>query len=97
MKLRPRILSRVNDIPLNIKFLIIYVVCILTPIILINAAFLDKFYKVVTQREENNYRISMERAKNDINTLIEEVLALATSISTEENIYNLLTPDTRCK
>ncbi len=90
MKLRPRILSRVNDIPLNIKFLIIYVVCILTPIILINAAFLDKFYTVVTQREENNYKISMERAKSDINTLIEGGIAVSHSISTDAIIYDLL-------
>ncbi len=90
MKPRPRILSRVNDIPLNIKFLIIYVVCILTPIILINAAFLDKFYTVVTQREENNYKISMERAKNDINTLIEGGIAVSHSISTDAIIYDLM-------
>ena len=90
MKLRPRILSRVNDIPLNIKFLIIYVLCILTPIIIINAAFLDKFYTVVTQREENNYKISMERAKSDINTLIEGGIAVSHSISTDAIIYDLL-------
>lgn len=90
MKTRPRILSKVNDIPLTIKFLIIYVVCILTPIILINVAFLEKFYTVVTQREENNYNISMERAKNDINTLIEGGIAASHSISTDATIYDLL-------
>ncbi|EPR14311.1 sensor histidine kinase [Ruminiclostridium papyrosolvens] len=90
MKPMPRILSRVNDIPLNIKFLIIYVVCILTPIIIINAAFLDKFYTVVTQREENNYKISMQRAKNDINTLIEGGIAVSHSISTDAIIYDLM-------
>ncbi len=90
MKTKPRILSKVNDIPLTIKFLIIYVVCILTPIILINVAFLEKFYTVVTQREENNYNISMERAKNDINTLIEGGIAASHSISTDATIYDLL-------
>ncbi|ACL74536.1 sensor histidine kinase [Ruminiclostridium cellulolyticum] len=90
MKLRPRILIRVNDIPLNIKFLIIYVLCILTPIIIINAAFLDKFYTVVTQREENNYQISMQRAKNDINALIEGGIAVSHSISTDAIIYDLM-------
>ncbi|HEX2927275.1 MAG TPA: sensor histidine kinase [Ruminiclostridium sp.] len=86
MKHKP--LSRVNDIPLNTKFLIIYVVCILTPIIIINAAFLDKFYTVVIQREENNYNISMERAKNDINTMIEGGISVSHSISTDAILYN---------
>lgn len=95
MKLKPRILSRVNDIPLNIKFIIIYVVCILTPIVIINAAFLDKFYTVVRQREENNYQISMERTKNDINTMIEGGFAVSRSISTDAVLYSIF--DTKYK
>lgn len=82
--------NKVNDIPLNFKFLIIYVVCLLLPILCIHAIFLDRFAKIVREREENNYKISMERTKTDINALVEGCIAVSHSILTDRILYDLL-------
>ncbi len=82
--------NKVNDIPLNFKFLIIYVVCLLLPILCIHAIFLDRFAKIVREREENNYKISMDRTKADINALVEGCIAVSHSILTDRILYDLL-------
>lgn len=82
--------NKVNDIPLNFKFLIIYVLCLLMPILCIHAIFLDRFTKIVREREENNYKISMDRAKADINALVEGCIAVSHSILTDRILYDLL-------
>jgi two-component system sensor histidine kinase YesM len=90
MKLKPKVFNKANDIPLNFKFLIVYIVCILIPIIIINASFLGRFYRVVKDREESNYQISMERARTDINTMIEGGIAVSHSITTDTTLYDIL-------
>jgi two-component system, sensor histidine kinase YesM len=90
MKLRTNFFGRVNDIPLNFKFLIIYIFCLLIPIIIINATFLDSFSKIIHEREGNNYKISIERTKVDISKMIEGCIAASHSISTDRNLYDIL-------
>ncbi len=90
MKLRNKLLYIVNDIPLNIKFLIIYIVCLLIPILVINAVFYDRFTKTVHEREKNNYQISLDRTKVDIDSIIEGCIAVSHSISTDRALYNVL-------
>lgn len=80
----------INDIPLNFKFLIIYVVCLLIPIFAINAVFFYRFAGVVDEREQNNYQISLERARTDIESVLEGCIAVSHSISTDSVLYNLL-------
>ncbi len=93
MRLRIKFFNKVNDIPLNFKFLLIYVVCLLVPIIIINAVFLNRFSEIVHDRENNNYQISMDRTRVDINTMIEGCIAVSHSISTDRALFNLLDKD----
>lgn len=90
MRLRKIFFNKVNDVPLNFKFLLIYVVCLLVPIIIVNAVFLNRFSEIVRDRENNNYQISMDRTRVDINTMIEGCIAVSHSISTDTALFNLL-------
>ncbi len=90
MKLKLGFLNRINDVPLNFKFILIYAMCILIPIISMNAVLLDRLLKIVNEREENNYRISFERSKADIVEHLEGGVLVTHSIASEETIYDIL-------
>lgn len=90
MKMKPDFLNRINDIPLNFKFILIYVVCILLPIISINAVFLERLLNIVYEREENNYRISIDRSKADIVEILEGAVSVSHSITTDNTLNGLL-------
>ena len=61
----------VNDIPLNYKFSLIYIIGVLLPIIIINLVFLDRISDLIKSREQQNLEISLERARKDIHDFIE--------------------------
>ncbi len=90
LKLKLGFLNRINDVPLNFKFILIYVMCILIPIISMNAVLLDRLLKIVNEREENNYRISFDRSKADIMELLEGGVSVTHSIASEDTIYDIL-------
>lgn len=80
----------VNDIPLNYKFSLIYVIAVLLPIIIINLVFLDRISDLIKSREQQNLEISLERARKDIHDLIEGGVAVSYSLSSDKNLYELL-------
>lgn len=84
-----KFIYRVNDIPLKFKFLIIYIVCLLIPIIVINISFVDKFSNIIQEKEDNTYKISLERTRVDIVTMFDGCIAASHSISSD-TIYNTL-------
>lgn len=90
MKMKSGFVNRINDIPLNFKFILIYVVCILIPIIGINVIFLGKLLTIVSEREENNYRISLERSKTAIVEILEGGVAVSHSITTDGTLNSSL-------
>ena len=59
MSRRWNLLSIVNDIPLKFKFLIIYLMCVLLPILCINGLFYMQDSKNTERREMDNLRISL--------------------------------------
>ncbi len=85
-----KLINKVNDIPLKFKFLIIYIICLLIPIIVINASFINKFSANVQDREENNYKISLERTRADIVTMFDGCVSASHSIYTDRTLYNIL-------
>lgn len=74
----------VNDIPLNYKFMLIYVVGILLPIIVINYLFMDRMSGLIKEREEQNLQISLERARKDIHTMIDGGIAVSHALITDK-------------
>ncbi|MCX7711803.1 MAG: sensor histidine kinase [Clostridia bacterium] len=90
MKVRGAFINRINDIALNYKFLLIYLLCVLVPIITINLIFLDNLSNTAREREEENLRISMDRARSDIIALIDGCVYASYSISTDRIVYEAL-------
>lgn len=88
-----KLINKVNDIPLKFKFLIVYIVCLLIPIIVINVSFINKFSTIVQDREENNYKISLERTRVDIVTMFDGCVSASHSIYTDRTLYNILNRD----
>ncbi|ASA26093.1 sensor histidine kinase [Paenibacillus donghaensis] len=82
--------SIVNNIPLNYKFSLIYIVGVLLPIIIINLVFLDRISDLIKSREQQNLEISLERARKDIHDFIEGGLAVSYALSNDKNLYEML-------
>lgn len=79
-----RFRSVVNDIPLNYKFMLIYVIGILLPIIASNYLFMDRMSVLIKEREEQNLQISLERARKDIHTMIDGGIAVSHALITDK-------------
>lgn len=74
----------VNDIPLNYKFMLIYIIGILLPIIASNYLFMDRMTGLIKEREEQNLQISLERARKDIHTMIDGGIAVSHALITDK-------------
>ncbi|GAB1154211.1 hypothetical protein YWY31_02360 [Paenibacillus illinoisensis] len=79
-----RFRSIVNDIPLNYKFILIYVIGILLPIFVSNVLFMDRMSGLIKEREEQNLQISLERARKDIHTMIDGGVAVSHALITDK-------------
>ncbi|MBN2983133.1 sensor histidine kinase [Cohnella algarum] len=90
MKKRFRFRSFINDIPLNYKFILIYVIGVLLPIAVINIAFMDRMTGIIKDREEQNLEISLERARKDIHEFIDGGVAVSHALNTDKLLYETL-------
>ncbi|WP_055106291.1 sensor histidine kinase [Paenibacillus ihumii] len=80
----------VNDIPLNYKFLLIFFIGVLLPIILLNIFFMDRMSQLITSREEQNLEISLERARKDIHDYLDGGVAVSHALSRDRTLYEML-------
>lgn len=90
MERRFRFRKIVNDIPLNYKFLLIYIIGVFLPIVVINIVFLDRMTGLIKDREEQNLQISLERARKDIHDFIEGGVAVSHALNTDKTLYENL-------
>jgi len=90
VKFRLRIFSKIDDIPINTKFILVSFLCVILPILTVNLIFLNNLSRTVREREEENFKISYERAKTDIVNAIRESVAVSHSIYTDADIYREL-------
>lgn len=79
-------LHRVNDIPLKYKFLLIYFLCILLPVMAMNVFFYQRNSADIKVREVDNLHRSIERASGELLGMIDESVALSRSIARDESI-----------
>ncbi|MBD3919868.1 sensor histidine kinase [Paenibacillus sp. PR3] len=87
MRIRPTALHIVNDIPLKYKFLLIYLLCVLLPILTINIFFYQRNSDDIRIREEDNVRKSIERASGELIGMLEEGVALSRSLAGDDSLY----------
>lgn len=90
MQKQPAILRYVNDIPLKHKFLLIYLLCVLLPIMTINIFFYQQNSADIRIREEDNLRKSIERASGELLGMMDEGVALSRSLAGDDSIYEAL-------
>ena len=81
---------KVNDIPLKYKFLLIYLLCVLIPIIAINLFFYQQNSANIRIREEENLRKSIERASGELQSMVEESVAVSHAIAGDQPLYEAL-------
>jgi Predicted signal transduction protein with a C-terminal ATPase domain len=85
-----KVSNRINDIPLNLKFLMIYVLCILIPIIGINVFFYQQNSDNIRIREQENLRKSLDRAAAELHSMIDESVAVSHSIEGDDSLNEVL-------
>lgn len=90
MRKRIRFRTLINDIPLNYKFILIYVIGVLLPIVVINIIFLGEMTGIIKEREEQNLEISLERARKDIHDFIDGGVAISHALNTDKMLYETL-------
>jgi len=85
-----RLRKIVNDIPINLKFILIYVLGVLLPIAIINLVFMDRMSDLIKQREEQNLEVSLERARKDIHDFVDGGVAVSHALNTDKTLYEML-------
>ncbi|WP_172193628.1 sensor histidine kinase [Saccharibacillus qingshengii] len=90
MRRRSFSLPKLNDIPLKRKFLLIYLLCVLLPIMSINLFFYARTSADIEIRERENLRRSVERAGGELLGMIDESVALSRSIAADDSLYEAL-------
>ncbi|MUT64698.1 sensor histidine kinase [Paenibacillus sp. NEAU-GSW1] len=83
-------LSFVNNIPLNWKFTLIYLLCVLVPILTINVLFFQQVSENIQTREQNNRQMAIERAAKKAMDMIEGGVTLSHSVATDRTLYEAL-------
>ncbi|NLK22070.1 MAG: histidine kinase [Epulopiscium sp.] len=90
MKRHKKIFDVVNNIPLNKKLFLIYMVCVLIPIIITNGFFLNSVRAYVQERENQNLKISLNRSSNEIEDILRAGMDISQTISMDQSLHELL-------
>ncbi|WP_372630151.1 sensor histidine kinase [Cohnella sp.] len=83
-------LSFVNNIPLKWKFTLIYLMCVLVPILTINVLFFRQMSQHIQSREQNNLQMTIEQAAKKAMNMIEGGVTLSHSVATDRTLYEVL-------
>ncbi|MDO7908772.1 histidine kinase [Paenibacillus sp. JX-17] len=90
MKMIRKYLSFMNDMPIRYKFLFIYLLCVLIPILSINALFYAQINRNAEAREQENLQISVDRAGYDFIQMVNECVAIGNNVAADRTLYELL-------
>lgn len=90
MRRQPAVRNVVNDIPLKYKFLLIYLLCVLLPILTINIFFYQQNSSDIKIREKDNLSKSIERASGELLGMIDESVALSRSFAGDDSLYKAI-------
>jgi len=77
----------INDIHLNSKFLMIYIFCVIVPILTVNLIFWNRISNDMKERETENYNISINRVETDISAILEGSVDVSHSVSSDKDLY----------
>lgn len=80
----------VNDISLKYKFLFIYLLCVLVPILSINALFYVQISRNVDAREKENLEISVDRVVYDLMQIVNECVAISNTVAADRAFNEIM-------
>jgi two-component system sensor histidine kinase YesM len=90
LNVRKGLFNFVNDIPLNYKFLMIYILCVLVPVLTINFLFWNKISSDMRERERENYNISINRVETDFSAILEGCIDVSHSVASDIALYEVM-------
>jgi two-component system sensor histidine kinase YesM len=90
LNVRKGLFNFVNDIPLNYKFLMIYVFCVLVPVLTINFLFWNKISNDMKEREMENYNISINRVETDFSSILDGCIDVSHSVASDKALYEVM-------
>ncbi len=80
----------INDVPLNFKFLMIYILCVFVPIFTTFLIFWNRISNDIKDRETENYNISINRVNTDFLAILDGCVDVSHSISTDKDLYTIM-------
>lgn len=80
----------INDVPLKYKFLFIYLLCVLVPILSINALFYVQISRNVEARERENLEISVDRVAYDLMQIVNECVAISNTVAADRSFNEMM-------
>lgn len=93
LKVKKGLFNYINDIPLNFKFLMIYVICVLVPMLTINIIFWNKISNDIKDRETENFNISIDRVETEIYSILTGCVDVSYSVSSDKVLYEKMEED----
>lgn len=79
-----------NDIKVKHKLLLVYIICVVAPIIIINMVFYNNTVENVKLIYENHYRLSTERMAKLMEKDLNFIIAQANKINMDQQLYEML-------
>lgn len=81
---------RIDNVKVKNKLLLLYIVCVLAPIILINTVFYTRIVAGVREREVRQMELALERVQNNIIKDTKECFAMANTINADVTLHRYL-------
>lgn len=85
-----RITAFLNDIPITSKLILILLLCIFMPMVSINLIFLGRITDYISDRENKNFQISMDRCAGALDDMISSLTKISHSIAEDRTFYDVL-------
>lgn len=84
------LLSKLNDIPISKKFMVVYIICVLIPMILVYATFYEKIIGEVNKKDFIATEHAISRVSERINTIINGSKAISNDMLVDVELNELL-------
>jgi len=79
-----------NNIKVKHKLILIYIICVVAPIIIINFIFYQYMMTNVKENNKNYYKLSTQRIATEIYNDLNSIINLTTKISLDQKLYEML-------
>lgn len=90
MRHKSRALSFIDNISIQRKFVMLYLVCVLIPLVIVQAFVLTSTTSEIRARERQNAEMSMNRAFTTIESQMASAVALSNAIATDDDILQYI-------